>query len=304
MAEYRIHDPDKGIIGPIRLETARDLVKAGAVHDGVWVSRDGGAFLPLKAFEELAAPAAVLKETDPQPTYSGDLGKNTFFKVFHRFHVTQSTGLLVVRREDKRKDIFLEGGQPVFVASNLLHERFGEYLLARGKIDRHEVDVALQSMHTDRNRLGHTLIRLGLLAPEEVYEELRGQQKSRLVDLCTWQSGRYQFFEGQKYKGDKVDLKLEVPDLIATAGRQLDLKQLESRLINWVRSVPQRPAGHLGELDALHLSDVEKRIVDAVDGKKTIEEIIAAIGSDEISRRTTLMVLYIMWEIDAVSFKP
>ncbi len=303
MAEYRIHDPDKGIIGPIQLETARDLVKAGAVHDGVWVSRDGGAFLPFKAFEELAAPPPVLKETDPQPTYSGDLGKNTFFKVFHRFHVTHSTGLLVVRREDKRKDTFLESGQPVFVASNLLHERFGEFLVARDAIDRHELEVALESMHTDRNRLGHTLIRLGLLAPEQVYEELRNQQIARLVDLCTWETGHYQFFDGQRYKGDKVDLKLEVPELIARAARNLDLQQLERRLINCMSAVPQRLPGHIGDLDALHLSPAEKRIVDTVDGKKTIEEIVAAAGTRDDAHRATLMILYILWEIDAVSLK-
>lgn len=303
MAEYRLHDPDKGIIGPVSIATARDLVKAGVVHDGVWVSRDRGPFLPIKAFEELSPPPKRAKGNEPSPTYSGDLGKNTFFKVFHRFHVTRSTGLLVVQRDDKRKDIFLEQGQPIFVASNVRAERLGELLVARGLLHREDLAVALDSMHSSRNRLGHTLIRLGLIDAEGLYRELRAQQVTRLVDLCDWESGRYQFFGGQRYRGDRIDLRLDVSDLVINAARGLDLSRLEQRLANLMHAIPERTQGQIAGLDKLRFTPLESRAVDAIDGRSTLNQIVARIGEAPERRRPVLMVLYLLWELEAVQFK-
>lgn len=303
MAQYRLHDPEKGIIGPVSIATARDLVKAGVVHDGVWVSRDGGPFLPIKAFEELSPPPKRAKQEDPPPTYSGDLGKNTFFKVFHRFHVTRSTGLLAVQRDDKRKDIFLELGQPTFVASNVRAERLGEFLVARGRLERHELEVALQSMHTDRNRLGHTLTRLGLLEADLLYGELRAQQLARLVDLCNWESGRYQFFDGQRYRGDRVDLQLDASELVIAAARGLDLSRLELRLANLMHAIPERTQGQIVGLDKLRFTALESRVVDSIDGRSTVNQIVAEIGEAPKRRRSVLMVLYLLWELEAVQFR-
>jgi hypothetical protein len=300
MSDYRVHDPEKGIIGPISLETVQDLIKAGVVHGEMWVSRDGGPFLPIAAYEEIKQPPTE-SSTPPRPTYSGDLGKNTFFKVFYRFHVTRSSGLLVVQQNEVRKDIFLLQGQPSYVTSNLPHERFGEYLVAQNRIDRDELDVALGSMHTDDNRLGYTLVRLGLLEPTELYDALRSQQTSRLVELCTWEKGRYLYYDGLHYEGgDMVDLQLQVPDLIIEAARSLPPARLASRLQPHMRSQPTRTANQLIPLDSLRLTAFERRIAESIDGSRTVAEITGAVEGDQ--RRAALMVVYLLWEIDAIAF--
>ncbi|MFC1610061.1 DUF4388 domain-containing protein [Myxococcota bacterium] len=302
MAEYRVHDPDKGIIGPISLETVQDLVDAGVVHDGTWVSRDAGPFLPIAAFSEISPQPAEHSRADLQPTYSGDLGKNTFFKVFYRFHVTRATGLLAVHQESRRKEIYLAQGQPSFVKSNLPNERLGEYLIAHKKLDRTELDVALGSMHTDDNRLGYTLIRLGIMEPTELFEALRTQQTSRLVDLCTWERGRYLFYDGLHFEGDAVDLKLAVPDLVVMAARDLPSDRLESRLAPHFGLAAQRTTNQLVTPNALRLTAFERRVANAIDGKRTVGEIINNLEGDQ--RRAAMMVLYLLWEIDAIVFTP
>ncbi len=302
MATYRLHDPERGIIGPVSLKTVADLVTSGVVHEGVWVSRDNGPFLPATAFSEIKPQ---LQPASPmgQPTYSGDLGKNTFFKVFFRFHLTRASGLLVVTRDGIRKEIHLEKGEPVFVTSSVPSEHFGEYLVRRGKVERDDLKVALQSMDTDNNRLGDTLIRLGLMEPQEVFQELRGQQIFRLLDLCDWEVGRYQFYEGQRYTGDKIDLQLHVPDLIIQAARRLTLDKLEARLRRYFNAHVERQRENVVPIESLRFTATERRVVDALDGDKTLAQLLRTLGVRGDQRRAVLMVIYLLWEIDGVSFR-
>ncbi len=299
MAEYRVHDPEKGLIGPISLATLKDLVTAGVVHDGFWISRDGGPFLPVRAFAEITPPPALDSSQEPRPTYSGDLGKNTFFKVFYRFHLTHATGRLVVERGEQFKEVYLQQGQPVVVNSNSESERLGNFLVVTRRLDQHELAVALNSMHTDDNRLGYTLIRLGLLEPQELFAALREQQIARLIDLCGWPTGRYAFFDGQIFAGERFDLQLSALELIILAARRLPLAELEPRLAHLGALRPTWSPRRTVDLDQLKLTAFERRIANTIDGRRSVTELCAGLEGDH--RRAALMVVYLLWETDAIT---
>ena len=53
--QYRIQDAERGIIGPISLETVRDLFRSGVAGADARVSLDGGPFEDLGAHPDLAA---------------------------------------------------------------------------------------------------------------------------------------------------------------------------------------------------------------------------------------------------------
>jgi hypothetical protein len=299
VSAYRLNDPRQGVIGPISLEAVRDLMKAGVIQDDVQVSKDNGPFMPVQSFAELKGPMS--REGSPKPTYAGDLGKNTFFRVFYRFHLARLTGLLTVKLEARQKEVFLEDGQPIFVASNIPEERIGEYMVRREVITRHDLDVALASMRTDGNRLGQTLIRLGLIEPPDFYAQLLAQQVDRLVDLCTWETGRYQFFQGARYDGEKYKLKLVVSDLVLRAARSMDEATLARRLLMSMDLRPRRVAHAELDRGVFPFSPMEARVLDSVDGQRTVAEIVRTAGADETRRRAALMILYLLLEVDAVA---
>ncbi|MBI5508227.1 MAG: hypothetical protein HY903_05690 [Deltaproteobacteria bacterium] len=303
MSEYRLHDPEKGLIGPVRLETVKDLIAAGVVHEQVVVSKDDGPFQPISAFAEIVLQRGPGTRATPQPTYSGDLGKNTFFKVFYRFHVTHANGLLTVVRDQHRKDVYLQDGVPTYITSNIESDRLGEFLVARGFLELDELNVALQSMHDDDNRLGQTLVRLGLIEPEELLQALRTQQFLRLTELCSWEWGRYLFYDGMRFTGDKIDLQLNVPELIIQAARSLPLPRLESRLAPAVNTVVEKLPHQVIATEVLQFSAFEARVQRAVDGKRTLASIVNELGVDAEHRKAVLMVIYLLWEIDAVGFR-
>jgi len=300
MTAYHINDPRQGLIGPVHLDTVRDLVSAGVLQDDVLVSKDGGPWLLVGTFGEIFGhPESAA--TASKPTFAGDLGKHSAFRVFYRFHYVRATGLLRVRRGGERRDIYFEAGVPTFVASNNENERFGQFLLRAGRIDADELDVALRAMTSDGNRLGATLVRLGLLDEAEVLPALIAQQHERLVGLCQWSLGHYQFFDGQFHSDDKLDLELMVEDLVLQAARTMELGTLLDRLADELDLVvSRRPHSEL-DSGAFSLTRDENRALGLIDGLRTVRELVGAQAEMD-ARRAALTVLLLLREIDAATF--
>ncbi len=300
MHDYRLDDPRRGIIGPVRLDTVRDLVEAAVIGKDVLVSRDGGPWQPIHTFAELFA--AMPTETRRQPTYSGDLGKNTFFKVFYRFHFIRATGVLAFKRDGEQKDIYLEAGRPVFVASTVESERIGQFLLQRGKLTDQQLEEALRIMHQDKNHLGYTLIRLGFIGPQDFYAHLQDQQKMRLVELCRWENGRYQFFEGELYKGAKTNLNLVAPEILLAATRKMSAETLARRLEDHLEDIPRRVPQQDVDKATFRLATLEQRALNLIDGNKSVLDLLRLFANDDERRAAVLRVIYLLLEIDGLVF--
>ena len=199
-----------------------------------------------------------------------------------------------------RKDAYLREGRLVFFSSNIQAERLGQYLLLRGKLDPGELDVALQSMHTDNNRLSDTLIRLGLLDKADLDEVLREQQLARLIELTCWQSGSYEFFAGHLYEGEGVGPAVTIVELLLLLD-ELPEDYLVARLMGRLHKAPV--VVDSDGVEELALSELQHRIVDSVDGKHSGVEIINRYGDDASVRRQALGLLYLLSEIECIQFR-
>lgn len=296
MSEYRLKDPRQGMLGPVRVTTVRDLVTAGVLFDDVLVSKDQGPFLPIQLFGELFGKP---NEGERRPTYSGDLGKNTFFKVFYRFALTRSTGLLTLKRDTLQKDIFIDEGRPTFVTSNIESERLGQHLVRRGCLDEDELRVALDAMRTDADRLGATLLRLGLIEPDVFQAEMQEQQQVRLEELCTWETGRYLFYADVRYTGDKIDLQLAPAELILRAARGMSEVVLLRRLHRVQHNKLRRVEHPEFESGAFVLTTQERQALKLIDDKRTIAQAVGALGPNLEARKTLMLVMVLLLEVDA-----
>jgi hypothetical protein len=300
MSEYRINDPQKGIIGPVRLPTVRDLMAAGVIQTDVLVSKDSGPFLPIGQFPEIPT------QNDPspaKPTYAGDIGKNTFFKLFYRLHLAQTTGLLVVQDDKRRKDIYLVEGQPALVLSNVVYESLGEFLALRARLDRAALEGPLAADLDDDFRLAETLVAQGLLRLDDLATVVRAQQAFRLVDLCLWPVGRYGFFEGKRHPAARDDLFLAVPDLIVQAAREMSERALFGRLANHFYKTVRPTARLAQDVAQMRFAEIEKTVLKTLTAAPiSVAALISRHGAEAASRKAALMMCYLLWEIDAVSF--
>lgn len=297
MVDYRLNDPRQGLIGPVRLETVRDLLDAGVIFEDVLVSKDDGPFLPIRAHAELTGPLAA-KES-PRPVFAGDLGKHTFFKVFYRLHRSQANGCMVVKCAQRRKDVYMEGGETVYVSSNHPQERLGRFLIRQRVIDEHELQVGLDSMHSDGNRLGRTLVRLGIMDAKGLFQELQQQQVERLQELCLWENGRYLFFKDMICQYEKTDLRFDTGDLVLNAARSMPISVMMKRLHPHVRARAHRIPHSFLDQGRLCFSAEEQTVLDHLAQGDTIEGVLRRF---EPMGKVALTVVYMLWEIDALGF--
>src|SRR5262249_12199832 len=125
-----------------------------------------GALVPPEALRAASAasgsPEREATSFGP-PDETGDLAEVTTTRIFTRLAAMRETGLLRVECGGAVKDIYLSGGAPEYVTSNLARELLGEYLVAQGVITSGELSMALAMRPRFGGKLGDTLVGLSRL---------------------------------------------------------------------------------------------------------------------------------------------
>ncbi len=141
------------------------------------------------------------------------------------------TGLLIADSAQSRCELYFDRGKLVLAASSEASTLLGEHLVARGAIDRGELEMALVVMHKYDNHLGDTLIGLGLVDPVDVFQCIRAQGRARVAGLFTWRSGVLNFYRGVRPTRIDFSLDLDVPALVLSGLRES--RSDEALLAEW-----------------------------------------------------------------------
>jgi hypothetical protein len=110
----------------------------------------------------------------------------------YRLAAARRTGLLVVVDGKRRKRIYLDKGDPVFVASTNRDELLGRRLVVSGVATERDIDRAIAQ--NPPQRLGEALVSFGVLGAAQLVRELARQLEDRLVDAGGFRSGELRFF--------------------------------------------------------------------------------------------------------------
>lgn len=288
---YHLKDPKRGVMGPLGFDAIRDLLRAGAIGTETQVAREDEPFLELQKLEEFSSLFERMSLRG-----AGSLQKMGFALLLYRLHRQRATGRLELSRDQERKVIYLEDGTPVFVSSNQPKERFGQYLLGQGLLDQHELRVALESMHVDQNRLMSTLLRLGLLDPNELANALRDQQSARLVDLCRWTDGTYEWIPDALHEHERVPLGIDVVGLLVSAARAMSAHELHGRVKALMdRRLRVKEPALIG---GLGLGPMEQRVIVHLSTGPKGSELLNDLGVDDDRRQAVLRVLFLLSQTD------
>jgi len=107
-----------------------------------------------------------------------------------------SSGMFICEHGERRKEVYVQDGTPVYVGSNDSDELLGEYLVRSGHLDRIELEMALALLPKFSGHLGDTLIALGMISAVELFAHIQDQIRGRLADLLGWRTGSYEFYGG------------------------------------------------------------------------------------------------------------
>lgn len=169
-----------------------ERVATGTIPPSAEVLVDGGVPRPVSSIDELARhvpPSGRRSVPPPADARTIAFEAGGFARAFVHAIATEATGTFVCRRGTEQKEVSLSEGRPTYVGSNLAAEMLGEFLVARGVVNRGELDMALAVLHRYDGRLGDTLVALGLVDSVHLFREIGVQVRERLLDVFTWRSG-------------------------------------------------------------------------------------------------------------------
>jgi hypothetical protein len=275
--------PSEDIDIPI-VEAPLEGVSAPSAGSGVTrplALDDEGAYIEIgDGLEVIEAGEAAAYSTGryPQVTGSieppvyGDLEVTSPAKLFCRVAVARETGLVVVENGGVIKEVYIVGGAPEFVTSNLAHELLGEYLTAQGVISPGEQSMALAMMPRFGGKLGDTLVGLGLMRPLDVFRHLTRQVRAKLVDIFTWQKGRYRWERNRCNTREAFPLGLDAFEIIGAGVVTLPFKYLRARFRPFGDRMPRGVEVPPVAPEAFRLGPGPRELYQRLDGRRRLDE--------------------------------
>lgn len=211
---YRIKSQLGTVVGPVKRSDLLEMLATGRVAADSQVSVDGVHFVEARevpALSDMAARSAYqFRDRAPaQPDWASPLWRTTLPHALFSMAIQRRSGLLIVRDGQRQKRIYLEHGDPVFIASTQREELLGQRLVRSGLVDSSVVELALRNQPP--MKLGEALVTLQAIKPPYLLRELVLQLEERFAELLSWSDGWLAFYAGATH--DETPLRTERPTL-------------------------------------------------------------------------------------------
>jgi len=149
------------------------------------------------------------------PDYQVLLKDTPMLNVLAHMRQKSESGALFVERSSNsgnssRKEIYLDKGRLLHVASSEREELLGEYLVRRGRLTREQLETALGTLSSYGGRLGDTLVGIGMVDAVDVFRAIRDQGRDRVATLCGWNEGLVSFYRGTAPQRVEFPLDLDL----------------------------------------------------------------------------------------------
>lgn len=284
-------------LGRVLLPAIRDLAAtAGNVTEEV----AGQVLRSYLSAATVGHLATELRALDPAlrgvPTLEGMLGAVPLGEVFQLLSLQAQSGLLVIEREGRAPTqtvtVALRGGRVDQAVSQHLGGEFllGRYLVSEGVLGWADI-TAFSDAHRGRKvLLGEALVAAGLVQPMQLEAALRRQTSELVYEVLRWGAGRFRFEASATLAAaQQARLALASDGLVLEAYRRLDEWRLIGEYLPSEREVLRADPATLAAVGVERLDRDERRVLAAVDGRRTVREVVHAVA---MSSFDTSKILY------------
>ena len=206
-----------------------------------------------------------------RPVYQTDLAQTPLPEILVTIHRYRAPGVIECRRGNEQKEIFLEGGHIVFATSNQVRDSLGDRLLNEGKITREQYEESVRLLLNTGKRQGTILTEMQVLSPELMLESVREQIQDIVWSVFAWDGGTISFTPGRDRHREFVKLDIPIPQALMEGVRHMaDAKALIARMGEKTTLLARTAT----EVPELVLDEDETHLLDAVDGKRALYELV------------------------------
>jgi len=205
------------------------------------------------------------------PQYQTDLAQTPLPEILFTIHRLKAPGMLECRRGVEVKKIFFDQGQVTFASSNNIADSLGDKLLREGKITKDQYHESVRRLMTSSKRQGTILAEMKLLEPRDLFVSVREQIQEIVWSIFGWEKGTVAFSPGRDKHLEFVKLQIPIPQAVLQGVRLMpDARVLVARL--GTRSTILQRTNSATE--DLHLGADEQRLLDAVDGRRALPDLV------------------------------
>lgn len=233
----------------------------------------GGLIMSLRDMDQEGTSREVL---------TGDIAAIPVAEVLQILQMQRQTGVVRISNQKAAVTIYMRQGLIDLVQSRGTAEEFrlGRYFVETGAVAKGELEDMLRD--TDRTKLlGERIVESGKVKPEDVQEALERQSSELIYDMLRWPYGRFSFTrEAFRPEAEAAKLGLSVAALLLEGFRRVDEWRLMESTINFdqIILIDQVALDALGEGK---LTRTDKMVIDAVNGTRTVSQVIkeSSVGS-------------------------
>jgi hypothetical protein len=196
----------------------------------------------------------------------------------------QKTGTLTVSNKAVSKRIFFRNGRVISSASNDPREYLGQFLMSHGYLTEPELMKAMEVQHQSGILLGKILVMIDVINEEELQRLMRLKAEEEIYEIFLWPEGDFAFTDDDLPTQEMIPLQVDVTGIIMEGTRRVD----EWARIREVIPNDARVPVIARTISPKDLDEVATTIVNAIDGRRTIADIVLESRSSRFTVSSTL----------------
>lgn len=261
------------------LAPALARLPASAIGDEGQIMRALASHLSPETLVEIAAALGrsdMLGKADV--VLSGSLGPIPIGAVLQLLQLEAQTGILVIRNATSELSIAMRGGLVDLVQSRNASTEFrlGRFFIEEGLVTAPQLED-LVSEAKGGKLLGDLLVESGRVSHEQLREALTKQSSELIYELLRWSAGRFEFQRGASSElAERARLAMPVASVVMEGFRRVDEWRVIEAKLGSFDAVLLADGATLESMGDEKLARGERAVLEAVNGERTVREIIAA----------------------------
>lgn len=250
----------------------RGMIKNLGLNEGETISITAGEMI------------ALITKGNIQPSFLFDLTKVNIADVLSFLNMIQRSGLLIIESGEHTIHIYFSNGEIVYAFSTNPEFKIGKTLYKLGLIGEKELKEA-EAHLAEGERFGSILLKKEFLKPKDLWMGLKYQMEEIVFSSFSVKEGLGTFFDNISPDPDLTRITLNTQNLLMEGFRRMD---------EWALIREKIPSGNVilepsRNQPPLKISEGVRRVLESVDGKTSVEEIVR---KSKLGEFNTYKILY------------
>lgn len=215
----------------------------------------------------------------------GDITSTSVTEPLRAIYFKKLTGTLVVSNHAVVKELLFDKGLFAGALSTDPSEELGEWLVSIGKLSPAELDAAAV-LDPSRQLLGQVLVEMQLINEAQIAEYQALQSQEIFCSILNWESGQFEFKEGNIFLDESQRLSLPIPNLIFHAIQRITSPEIIHRGLKGTDRLIRLSSGSEARVVEIDLKPEEAFILSRIDSSTSIAEImqLSPLGLEKTER--------------------